>query len=706
MVKKLLGSRFRFVFSFLGLAAFVALVLGYSGHGTEAGDPESGILEKMIVANGTVTMNVDMQRLGINRAKGDDNQLRFETVPNAFFTVLVFNNEFRGPIPGSMEIIPQHKAELPGRLDTSFDKLVVENTEPGSSYELVVSDGTDGFPFFNITGHEFKYEPESRGLAVREARLLLSKEFATALGRPGDAGTDLGTITFELEMRPIEVTRVVNGEITESTMPVIGSPETGTVPGPDVIVGDVYGLAQFGTADGDYVGLAVGTNSCNAGTIDLNWFALPNNDHPVIPQNMYRMSGGPNNDERFEQIGQSSVKHAFTALTQNICGFGCNGVGGSRLGSGCSDPYSASLNAGPNLGSRAWINPFTGFFPRGDSATPPNSHSGHSHTGTSHRILTPIASLANNQNPGATYYAEAQYVTPHEYAWCQANPGQCNMYNNVSYRRYSVNGNGPSFTFTAVGATQREKPAVHAWPDATIVQIEPDPGNDGIGMVAYKVTNPSAGVWRYEYAIFNQNIDRGIQRFTVPTGPGVVVSNIGFHAPTQHPGWTFDGTVGNAGYSSTPWGHGQTSNVLEWSTETFAQNPNANAIRWGTMYNFRFESNRPPETKMATIGFFKNGDPIQVQVQAPGAESSNATVSGRIMTAQSRGVANAMVTISDGAGFTRTIQTGSFGTFTFFGVPMGATYTISVNSGRYTFSSQQVDVTGDLSDINFFAASK
>jgi hypothetical protein len=54
------------------------------------------------------------------------------------------------------------------------------------------------------------------------------------------------------------------------------------------------------------------------------------------------MSGGASNDERFEQIGQSQVKHAFTALTQNLCSLGCNGVGGSRLGSGCSDPYSAS----------------------------------------------------------------------------------------------------------------------------------------------------------------------------------------------------------------------------------------------------------------------------------------------------------------------------------------------------------------------------
>src|SRR5690606_23232767 len=121
----------------------------------------------------------------------------------------------------------------------------------------------------------------------------------------------------------------------------------------------------------------------------------PSNDHPVIPQNLYRMSA---NGDRMEQIGQSNVKHAFTALTNNICGLGCNGVGGSNLGSGCSDPYSASLNAGPNLGSRAWINPFTGAFPRNDSATPNNNHSGHSDTGTSHRILVEINDLNTSMN--------------------------------------------------------------------------------------------------------------------------------------------------------------------------------------------------------------------------------------------------------------------------------------------------------------------
>jgi hypothetical protein len=339
----------------------------------------------------------------------------------------------------------------------------------------------------------------------------------------------------------------------------------------------------------------------------------------VIPQNLYRMSGGPLNNDRFEQIGQSNVKHAFTALTLNLCGFGCNGIGGSQLGSGCSDPYSAGLNSGPNLGSRAWINPFTGFYPRGDSGTSPNSHSGHVHSGNgpAHRILTEIDDLNTVLNPGATYFAEGQYVTPHEHAWCQAHPGECNMDNNVSYRRYTVSGTASPFSFSPAGVTVRTAPAINAWNGATLRQIKPAPGTDGIAIVGYKVTNPSAGVWRYEYALYNQNLDRGIQSFTLPRRGGVILSNVGFHAPPQHPGWTFDGTVGNTGYSSAPWAETESGGLVTWSSETFAQNPNANAVRWGTLYNIRFDANRPPVATHATIGFFKTGAPINVVVEAP-----------------------------------------------------------------------------------------
>ncbi len=664
---------------------------------------QSGILEKMIVESGTVAMNLDLNRINGNRSRARGLQssiLRFDVERNSFFKVIVFNNELRGPLPSAMSIIPLDSAKLPLKLNDSYRQLVVEYLPFGEQYELAVRDWKTGFVFFNIEGHLFDYDFNQHLLRIHEGRLLMSREFASELGRPSEGGSVVGQIDIDVTMRPIEITQIVDGEVTSDVLPALNDPEAGTVPGPDVVVGDLIGLAQFGGSSGTQVGLAVGTDSCNFGTVDLNWFALPNNDHPVIPQNLYRMSGGATNDQRFEQIGQSSVKHAFTALTQNLCGLGCNGVGGSRLGSGCSDPYSASLNAGPNLGSRAWINPFTGAYPRGDSATPPNSHTGHSHTGPSHRILTEIADLSTTQNPGATYYAEAQYVTPHEYSWCQSNPTQCNMYNNVSYRRYNVTGT-TSFSFSPVGSTVREKTALNAWPGATLQEIRPDPGNDGVGTVAYKVTNPSPGVWHYEYAIHNVNLDRAIRSLDVPITSGAILSNIGFHAPPQHPGWSADGTAGNAGFSSMPWVQTQTAGAMSWSSETLAQNQNANAIRWGTMYNFRFDSDRPPQMAYATIGFFKTGAPITVQIQVPSGSFVGVSISGRVTAGSGIGVPRARVTATDGGGNTFSVAANQFGYYRIDGIPAGHLYTVGIFSKTHSFSSKILQVNDSLSNVNF-----
>ena len=371
--------------------------------------------------------------------------------------------------------------------------------------------------------------------------------------------------------------------------------------------------SQSGSVGGR-VGLALGTDACNKGTVDVDWFALPSGDHPFIPQNVYRMSGGATNNERFEQIGQSWGKHAFTAASSNGCGFGCNGVGGQHLGSGCSDAYGAGLNGSQGgIGSRAWVSPFTGSF-NGSTA---NNHSGHVHDVTSHRMLVDVNDLNTSLNAGATYFAEAEYIVPHEGTWCQSHPDQCNMYNNASYRPYTVTGISQPFSFTGAGATVREHPAITAWTGATVNQFEPDHLNDGIWFMGYKVTNPTTGVWHYEYALYNQNLDRSIQSFSVPLGPGVNISNIGFHAPIQHPGWANDGTFNNLGYSSTPWNVTQDASSITWNTETLAQNQNANAIRYGTLYNFRFDADQPPQTANATVGYFKTGSPTMVAIQGP-----------------------------------------------------------------------------------------
>ena len=48
------------------------------------------------------------------------------------------------------------------------------------------------------------------------------------------------------------------------------------------------------------------------------------------------------------------------------------------------------------------------------------------------------------------------------------------MYNNASYRQFSVTGINQPFSFNPVGTTVREQPAIMAWTGATVNQIEPD----------------------------------------------------------------------------------------------------------------------------------------------------------------------------------------------------------------------------------------
>jgi hypothetical protein len=596
----------------------------------------TGTLQKMIVENGSVTLNLDLNRLnGISSTTQNLQQVRFAVAANSFFPILIFNDLFRGMEPGSMTLIPAEAAvpaagisgsqatRLPLQLTASLNRLAVEKLPSGQGFDLAVRDSNTGFTFFNLQGLQYDYDATAQSLAITNGRLLLSKQFANALGRPSDAGSSAGTIAIGATMQPIQITQVANGKPTSAIMPPVpGGAGTNTptlVPGPDVIVGNLEDVNQLDAqAVNGQVGLAIGTDSCNNGDTPIDWFALPSTDHPVVPQNLYRMSGGADNQERFEQIGQSWMKHTFEALEESVCGT-CNTNNcqtGTHLCPGCSDPYVSFLNGDQNqIGSRAWVNPFTGNFPSNA-----NDHSGHNHDAVSHRILVQTSDLIPGSNPGAAYFGEAAYVAPYEYVWCQSHPDQCNMFNNFSYRPFSVSGGPTVFSFSPTGSTVRMQPAIMAWADtgATVNQVEPDPGDDGIWFMGYKVTNPSPGVWHYEYALFNENLDRAIQSFSVPTGAGVNVSNAGFHAPPQHPGWAHDGTQNDAGFSSTPWDVAQETSSITWSTETFANNQNANAIRWGTLYNFRFDADQPPQTANATVGFFKTGSPMTVEIQAPG----------------------------------------------------------------------------------------
>lgn len=78
------------------------------------------------------------------------------------------------------------------------------------------------------------------------------------------------------------------------------------------------------------------------------------------------------------------------------------------------------------------------------------------------------------------------------------------------------------------------------------------------------------------------------------------------------------------------------------------------------------------------------------------------TVAGRV-TVNGRGLRNAQVTLVDQQGLTKMALTGSLGYFQFGDVEVGQTYVVSVMSKRYEFASQAINLSNELSDLNFFA---
>jgi hypothetical protein len=362
-------------------------------------------------------------------------------------------------------------------------------------------------------------------------------------------------------------------------------------PGPDVIVGDLYDPQNY-TSGGAVNGMrayAIGTISCNLGDQPLTWIS-GNNQHPVISQNMYRLLNG-----RFEQIGQAWLKHGFCALQGNLCASCTPGGSCPALYPGCSDPYSGSLNGSQGgLGPKSEVNAANGYFPY------PWVNQGSGQATLAKRLIAPDTKLGNS---GATYFVSSMYVQPEDAA-------SGNKHNNQSYRRIGIDATNKNMTVQ--GSTVRTSPAIFAWrdhgggvgiPDPNVLLTSVDVPNDGRFWVGSKATNLGNGQWSYEFAVQNLNSDRSGQSFSIPIPAGAVVTDIGFTDVDYHSGEP---------YTNTDWTATNTGSAIVWSTQTHSQNVNANALRWDTIYNFRFVTNIPPAGGQGTITLFKPGTPTAV----------------------------------------------------------------------------------------------
>ena len=140
------------------------------------GDAPSGTLQKMIVENASVTMQLDLNGLnGSNSLVARPVTLQFSAAANSFFPILVFNDLLRGVKPGSMALIPQNVPALPVRLGASIKQLVVEKLPSNQSFGLAVRDSKTGFTFFDVAGGDYDYKPTHDRLALKVADSLFRK---------------------------------------------------------------------------------------------------------------------------------------------------------------------------------------------------------------------------------------------------------------------------------------------------------------------------------------------------------------------------------------------------------------------------------------------------------------------------------------------------------------------------------------------------
>lgn len=77
------------------------------------------------------------------------------------------------------------------------------------------------------------------------------------------------------------------------------------------------------------------------------------------------------------------------------------------------------------------------------------------------------------------------------------------------------------------------------------------------------------------------------------------------------------------------------------------------------------------------------------------------TVSGRVMSADGRGLRNTIVNITGPNSFVSHATTSSFGFYQFQDIPAGQTYTVSISSRLFRFAPQTVEVSGNILNLDF-----
>lgn len=440
--------------------------------------------------------------------------------------------------------------------------------------QLLANNGKETYPAFDLSSPRGNYDVKQSQIVIWGMDMLLTAKGAQALGHPEWTGRLFGTLSVFGDSKTIdrdEDIYVDNGGAAPA------SPQQGL----DVALYNVDSLVSVGrtgTYPNGVNGLSLRTTSCNVGTVNIPWDAPMQVNHPVIAMNVFRLKDG-----HFEQIGWSWLKHGFLATNSNGCGTCQNPGTSALLGVNCSDTYGTGNNSDRfYLGERKEVNAFTGVWTCQNSYFSnylPDCVRRNNGTGldaVAHRLRVLDADLGNS---GAQYYYEAYYI-------CQ---NDINKYNNIASRLASTTWSGSQWNFQTLDSQQTPGPAIFRWGDMNSTAA---PRTEGDVIVAVSVTSLGGGMYHYEYALYNLDLDRQIREFRVPLPAGANVQHMGFH--------DIDDVTTNE------WTPSVGSNALIWTSPVFGSST-ANPLMYASLFNFWFDSNIPPAIGSTRLTLFKPG---------------------------------------------------------------------------------------------------
>ncbi|MCW5947400.1 MAG: hypothetical protein KIT74_10270 [Fimbriimonadales bacterium] len=473
-------------------------------------------------------------------------------------------------------------------VDFSNPSLATNGSDADMGFTL-----SSGNISFELRHAKVELNPYSRQLIIAFADAIITQGTARVLGRPDLAGQLIGTVSLAANLE------LLSGTVDPPRFLTDGGGGGEDNPNPVdcqlFAMASLTSLGRLGTYPNGTNGLSMSTTSCNVGAFPIEWRAPMLVDHPVIAMNLYRV-----HNNRFEHIGLSWLKHGFLSTNSPGCG-SCQQPpgGGGQLGINCTDTYGTGNNGDRQyLGERREVNPFTGAWEcRGswfsnyvDDCVRRNGSSSVNDP-VSHRLEVRDADL---NVAGAEFYYEAYYILKND----------IDKYNQIGYRKATASWSGTQWSFSTTTNIVRA-PALTVWdPNAQIAT----PRTEGDVWVGRRVLDLGGGNYRYLYALYVHDLDRQIREFSVPILAGANVTNIAFRDVDQDPSNNWTGTYANG--------------MVTWSTQTHAQNPNANSLKYSTVFNFEFDADVPPAGSPVemVLGQFKPGNVpyrLRANVQGP-----------------------------------------------------------------------------------------